>query len=160
MARRKKHAKPKPVFRNKVGAELVDELLYRFVALVKHGLELMLRDPSELASKEFRQNPELVYTAEAIPELVLWVALGVYEMTWPEFCQYVWTHPAWAELMGVQTQEDLDLLNVEFDHCPIRLVELAVHDGLKEGDKKDQRPVEQKPKVRNELGAIAPFYRP
>jgi len=38
MARRKKHAKPKPVFRNKVGAELVDELLYRFVALVKHGL--------------------------------------------------------------------------------------------------------------------------
>jgi hypothetical protein len=151
MARRKKRVKPKPVFRKKVGDELVDQLLYRFVALVKHGLELMLHDPSELTCKEFRQNPELMYTVEDIPMLVLWVALGVYEMAWSEFCEHVWAHPVWAELLGVQTQVDLDLLNVEFNCCPIRLIELAVHDGLKEGDKQDQRPVEQKPEVRNEF---------
>ena len=56
----------------------------------------MLHSPSELARKEFRKNPELVYTAEAIPVLVLWTAVGVYELTWPEFCQHVLTHPAWA----------------------------------------------------------------
>ena len=151
MARRKKRVKAKPAFRKKVGDELVDQLLYRFVALVKHGLELMLHDPSELTCKEFRQNPELMYTVEDISILVLWVALGVYEMAWSEFCEHVWAHPAWAELLGVQTQVDLDLLNVECNCCPIRLIELAVHDGLKEGDKQDRRPAEQKPEVRNEF---------
>ena len=53
--------KPKPEFRGQVETELVDRLLYRFVALVKHGLELMLRNPSELTRKEFRKNPELVH---------------------------------------------------------------------------------------------------
>jgi len=39
-------SKPKPTFRGRVPLEVVDQLLYRFVALVKQGLELMLRDPS------------------------------------------------------------------------------------------------------------------
>ena len=38
--------KSKPEFRSKVEDEIVDQLLYRFVVLVKQGLELMLDDPS------------------------------------------------------------------------------------------------------------------
>ena len=143
-------SKPKPEFRGQVEAELVDQLLYRFVALVKHGLELMLRNPSELARKEFRQNPDLVYSAEEIPALVLWVAVGAYELPWPAFCQHVLAHPKWAELLGVETQADLERLAVGLEHCPVRIIELAVHDGLKEGDKQDQRPAEQRPPVREE----------
>ena len=41
----RRSSKPKPTFRGRVPAEVVDQLLYRFVALVKQGLELMLRDP-------------------------------------------------------------------------------------------------------------------
>jgi len=138
-------SKPKPKFRGQVEAELVDRLLYRFVALVKHGLELMLRDPSELTRKEFRKNPELVYTAEEIPVLVLWAAVGVYELPWPAFCQHILTHLKWAELLGVETQADLDRLAVGLEHCQVRLIELAVHDGLKEGDKQDQPPPHGRP---------------
>ena len=158
MARKKKrnaHASQRsprrPEFRGKVEAEVVDRLLYRFVVLVKRGLELMLHTPSELANEEFRRNPELTYTAEQIPVLLLWAAVGAYELPWSEFCQHVLTHPAWAELLEVQTQDDLDHLSTGFDHCPVRLVELAVHDGLKEGDKQDQRPPQQKPPVRDEF---------
>ena len=45
-------SKPKLEFRSRVETEVVDQLLHRFVALVKHGLELMLRAPSELVHKE------------------------------------------------------------------------------------------------------------
>jgi hypothetical protein len=141
---------PKSGFRSQVEAETVDRLLHRFVALVKHGLELMLRDPSELARKEFRQNPDLVYTTEQIPTLVLWVAVGAYELPWPVFCQHILTHSQWAELLGVETQEDLERLAIGLEHCSVRVIELAVHDGLKEGDKQDQRPAEQRPPVREE----------
>lgn len=48
MARRKKRSgssrrksKPKPKFRSKVDADVVDRLLYRFVALVTKGLTLL-----------------------------------------------------------------------------------------------------------------------
>ena len=143
-------SKPKPEFRGQVETELVDQLLHRFVALVKHGLELMLRDPSELARKEFRQNPDLVYTAEEIPVLVLWAAVGAYELPWPAFCQHVLAHPKWAEVLDVETQADLDRLAVGLDHCPVRVIELAVHDGLKEGDKQEQRSAGQRPSVQEE----------
>jgi len=139
MAKRRKRggdsrrkSRPKPKFRNKVEADLVDRLLYSFVALVKQGLELMLHDPSELTRKEFRKDPNLVLTAADIPMLVLWTAVGVYELPWAEFCQHVLTHLAWAELLGVQTQADLDRLSVGLDNCQARLIELAVHDGLAE----------------------------
>ena len=145
-----KRSKPKPEFRSRVEAELVEQLLYRFVALVKHGLELMLRDPSELARKEFRKNPNLIYTAEEVPVLVLWAAIGAHELPWPAFCLHILTHPKWAELLGVETQTDLDHLAVDLEHCQVRLIELAVHDGLKEGDKQDQRPAEQRPPVQEE----------
>jgi len=143
-------SKPKSEFRGQVEVEVVDRMLHRFVTLVKHGLELMLRDPSKLARKEFRQNPDLVYTTEAIPVLVLWAAVGAYELPWPAFCQHVLTHPQWAELLGVETQADLDCLVVGLEHCPVRVIELAVHDGLKDGDKQDQRPADQRPPVQEE----------
>ncbi len=148
--RSERRTKSNPEFRSRVEAEVVDRLLYRFVALVKHGLKLMLRDPSELARKEFRQNPALVYTAEEIPTLVLWAAVGAYELPWPVFCQHVLTHPEWADLLGVETQADLDRLAVGLELCSARVIELAVHDGLKEGDKQDQRSAEQRPPVREE----------
>ena len=71
---------------------MVDQLIHRFVALIKLGLALLLRDPSELAGQELRQHPELSYTVEAIPGLVLWAAVGAYELPWPAFCQHVLTH--------------------------------------------------------------------
>jgi len=81
MAKKKKGAggsgrksKPKPEFRSQVEDEIVDQLLYRFVALVKKGLALMLDNPSELTRTEFRRNPALGHTAEDIPGLVLWAA--------------------------------------------------------------------------------------
>jgi len=147
----RRKSKPKPEFRSQVEAELVDRLLYRFVALVKHGLELMLHAPSELTRKEFRKYPELAHTAAEIPVLVLWTAVGAYELPWSEFCQHVLTHPEWADLLSVQTQADLDHLSAGLEHCQLRLIELAVHDGLKEGDKQDQRPAQQKPAVQDEF---------
>ena len=137
--REKKRSKPsdqrsksKAEFRGQVQAEVVDQLLHRFGALVKHGLELMLCDPSELARREFRQNPALVYTVEEIAVLVLWAAVGAYERPWPAFCQHVLTHPQWAELLGVETPADLDRLAVGLEPHPVRIIELAVHDGLSE----------------------------
>jgi len=140
----------KATFRGQVPAEVVDQLIHRFVTLVKHGLELMLRDPSELARQEFRQHPDLVYTGAEIPVLVLWAAVGAYELPWPAFCQHVLTHPQWAALLGVATQADLDRLVGGLERYPIRVIELAVHDGLKAGDKQDPRPVEQRPSVQVE----------
>lgn len=147
----RRSAKPKPVFRSRVEAEVIGELLYRFVALVKHGLELLLKAPSELARKEFRQKPELAYGPADIPVLVAWAAQGAYEMAWPDFCQHVLARPDWQALLGVHTQADLEHLAAGFEHVQMRLVELAVHDGLKEGDKQDTRPERQKAAVRDEF---------
>lgn len=120
MAKKKKGAggsgrksKPKPEFRSQVEDEIVDQLLYRFVALVKKGLELMLDEPSELTRKEFRQNPTLVHTAEDIAGLVLWAAVMAYELPWLEFCQPILRQPAWMTLLGVETQADLDRLSLD-----------------------------------------------
>jgi len=73
MARCKKKHKgksPQPVFRSQVEAEAVDRLLCCFAAVVKKGLELMLTDPSDLAKGDFREYPELSYTATGIPALL------------------------------------------------------------------------------------------
>jgi hypothetical protein len=144
-------SKPKPEFRNQVEDEVVDQLLYRFVALIKQGLELMLDDPSELTRTEFRQNPALAHTAEDIPALVLWAAAQAYELPWSEFCQHILTHPAWMTLLGVKTQAELDNLLPNPGNYAVRLLELAVHDALKAGDKQEQRPAGQQPPVQAEL---------
>ncbi len=158
MAKKKKGAggsgrkfKPKPEFRSQVEDEIVDQLLYRFVALVQKGLELMLDAPSDLTRTEFRQNPALAYTAEDIPALALWAATMAYELPWPEFRQHILTHPARMTLLGVETKADLDSLLPDLGNYAVRLLELAVHDALKEGDKQEQRPAGQKPKVQDEF---------
>jgi len=136
MARRRKcSSKPKPAFRSRVETELVDDLLYRFAALVKHGLKLMLETPSERARRVFRQRPELAYEPADIPALVAKTAQGAYEMGWSNFCQHVLTRPKWQQLLEVETQAKLDRLALDFGPVQARLVELAVHDALKEGDK-------------------------
>lgn len=144
-------SKPQPTFRSRVEAEVVDELLRRFVALVKHGLELMLKAPSELARKEFRRRSELAYGPSDISVLAAWTAQGAYEMAWPDFCQHVLAHPDWQELLEVHTQADLERLAAGFEHVQVRLIELAVHDALKEGDKQDTRPEGQKAAVQDEF---------
>jgi hypothetical protein len=144
-------SKPKPEFRSQVEDEIVDQLLYRFVALVKKGLALMLDNPSELTRTEFRRNRALGHTAEDIPGLVLWAAVMAYELPWPEFCQHILTQPAWMTLLGVKTAVDLERLSVDLGNDGVRLIELAVHDALKEGDKQEQRPAGQKPPVQDEL---------
>lgn len=156
MAHRKKRQgkKPKPVFREQVETAMVDQLLCRFVALVRRGLELMLTEPSELVQKEFRQQPELVYRAADIPVLVLWTALGVLEWPWAEFKQQVLAQATWQEVLEVSTAAELDRLYdpiSQWERLPNRVIELAVHDGLKEGDKREQRPAGQKPAVQSEV---------
>jgi len=144
----------KSTFRSKVEAKVIDELLYRFVSLVRRGLELMLTEPSELATTEFRKHPEYSYTAGDIPALTLWVAEGVYEIPRSEFCQHVLANPEWSELLGVSSQADLDRWFdwiAGWENIPFRAIELAVHDGLKEGDKRDLRPVAQRPPVQDEF---------
>ena len=143
-------AKVKAAFRDQVPAEVVDQLIHRFVTLVKHGSELMLRDPS-VGPSGVRQHPDLVYTIEEIGVLVLWAAVGAYELPWSAFSPARADPPAVGRGgTGVATQADLDRLAVDLEHYPIRVIELAVHDGLKAGDKQDPRPVEQRPSVQAE----------
>jgi len=157
MARRKKRRgqkKSKPVFRGRVETEVISQLLCRFVALVKRGLELMLSDPSELVRAEFRQEPALVYEVGEIPVLVLWTAVGVWERPWAEFQQQVLEQPVWQQVLGVSTVAELEPLYAtlqRWERLPTRLIELAVHDGLKEGDKQEQRPLGQQPPVQKEV---------
>jgi len=145
------------VLRSKVKPEVVDELLYRFVSLVQTGLELMLTEPSELAIAEFRKHPEYTYTTEDIPVLTVWVAEQVYEIPRSEFCQHVLAKPEWCKLLQVSSQADLDQLFdviTEWKWIPFRVIELAVHDGLKEGDKQDLRPSAQRPAVQDEFEEV------
>jgi hypothetical protein len=142
--------KSKPEFRTRVDPELVDTLLYRFVFLVKQGLELMLTDPSELAREEFDKAPELHYSAEDIPISLAWVTQEAYELEWPTFCQFILSHAEWCALLSFQDQAGLDQLAAGFRRVQLRLVELAVHDGLKAGDKADTRPEGQQSQVQAE----------
>lgn len=156
MAQRKKRRdkkQSKPVFRGQVEADVIDLLLRRFAGLVKRGLELMLTEPSELVREEFRQEPELRYQATEIPALVLWTAMGLWEQPWAQFSQRVLSDPVWQEVLGVSSAAELAQLSEtiqQWERLPDRLIGLAVHDGLKEGDKQEQRPAGQKPAVQNE----------
>jgi hypothetical protein len=134
-------------------------LLYQFAALVKQGLQLILQDPSELASKTLSERPEWRFTPAEIPAWVAWTAQGAYELPWEEFCQHVLNHPTWSELLEVQTQADLDHLAEGFANVPMRLIELAVHDGLKAGDKRDTRPEGQRSVVRDEYAEFIAVSR-
>jgi len=117
----------------------------------------MLTEPSELAIAEFRKHPEYTYTTEDIPVLTVWVAEQVYEIPRSEFCQHVLAKPEWCKLLQVSSQADLDQLFdviTEWKWIPFRVIELAVHDGLKEGDKQDLRPSAQRPAVQDEFEEV------
>jgi len=146
-------AKPKAGFRSQMAPQLLDQLLLRFVRLVQHGLELMLQAPSERAREVLRQHPELTYGPADVPVLVAWAAQGAYELAGADFCQHVLTHPDWQTVLGVQSPADWDHLAAGFDQVHPRLIELAVHDALKEGDKQDTRPAEERPPVLDEWAA-------
>lgn len=151
---KRKFRRSQATFRSKIEPQVIDELLYRFVSTVKEGLVLMLTEASKLATGEFRRHPEYTYTADDIPVLTLWVAEQVYEISRPTFCQHVLANPRWAELLQVSSQADLDrLFNALSDrgNIPFRVIELAVHDGLKKGDKRDDRPAAQRPTVQDEF---------
>jgi len=125
---------------------VVEELLLRFATTVKQGLELMLTTPSELARKEFQRQPALVYTAADIAGLVAWVAQGAYELGWPAFAQHVLTAPAWQRVLGAPTLAELDnwaSLAASYGPLQVRLIELALHDAFKAGDKQDPQPADQ-----------------
>lgn len=114
----------------------------------------MLTEPSELAIVEFRKHPEYVYTTDDIPILVVWVAEQVYEIPRAEFRQHVLAKPEWGKLLRVSSQADLDQLFdviADWEWISFRVIELAVHDGLKEGDKQDIRPSTQRPAVQDEF---------
>ena len=140
-----RRAKPARTFRRRVDDEVIDDLLRRFVEVDKRGLELMLTQPSELAEHDLRHNPALVYGPADIRGHIVWAAWQAYEKDWLDFCQHVLTHPAWQTLLSVQTQADLDAAHSGFDGVRVRLIELAVHDALKEGDKQDARPASDQP---------------
>jgi len=140
-----RRAKPARTFRRRVDDEVIDDLLRRFVELVKRGLELMLTQPSALAERDLRRNPALLYGSADIRVHIVWAAWQAYDLDWPAFCQHVLTHPAWQTVLGVQTQADLDAAHSGFDGVRVRLIELAVHDALKEGDKQDARPASDPP---------------
>ena len=61
--------------------------------------------------------------------------------------------PAWQEVLGVSTATDLEQVYdtiTQWERLPNRVIELAVHDGLKEGDKRARRPAGQQPAVQTE----------
>ena len=61
--------------------------------------------------------------------------------------------PAWQEVLGVSTATDLEQVYdtiTQWERLPNRVIELAVHDGLKEGDKRERRPAGQQPAVQTE----------
>lgn len=131
-------------FRTGVPAELVDHLLKQFIQTVRTGLELILSDPSELSGQVLKQNPLWELSPEVNLGLLTWAAFAAWDKPWAEFCQLVLADPDWQALLGVSDQATLDQRQAQFDQVVPRLVELAVHDALKAGDKQDNRSVMDK----------------
>jgi len=71
------------------------------------------------------------------------------------------------DVLDVSSQAELDQLYAaigRWERAPIRVIELAVHDGLKKGDKRDLRPDAQRPLVQDEyaefIGASRVLWLP
>jgi hypothetical protein len=126
-------------FRTNVPFEQVDHLLQVFIKTVKKGLVLILSEPSELSQKVLRQNPQWEVSAEKNLVLVTWAAFMAWDKPWAEFCSLILADPAWPALLATPDQQSLDERQVQFGAVIPRLVELAVHDALKAGDKQDHR---------------------
>ncbi len=144
---RKKQSK----FRTGVAVEQVDQLLKDFIKRVKQGLALLLSEPSELSQKVLKQNPQWAVNAEQNLVLVTWAAYMAWEKPWEEFCQMVIADPAWQELLGGPDQASLTERQAQFEEVIVRLIELALHDALKAGDKKDNRAAADKGPVEDQF---------
>jgi hypothetical protein len=139
-------------FRAGIPAELVDHLLKQFVQTVRTGLELMLSDPSEHTSQVLKQNPWWELSPEINLVLLTWAAFAAWDKPWVEFCQFVLADPEWQALLAVADQATLEQRQAQFDKQVVsRLVELAVHDALKAGDKQDNRSAGDKKPVEGEF---------
>ncbi len=138
-ASRKKNKEASVKFRTGVPTDLVDYLLKRFIQTVGTGLELILSEPSELTRKVLKQNPLWKMGSEANLVLLTWAAFAAWDKPWDEFCQVVLSDPQWQALLMAPDQATLDQRQAQFDQVAPRLLELAVHDALKEGDKQDNR---------------------
>jgi hypothetical protein len=60
-------------------------------------------------------------------------------------------HPDWQVGLGVQTQAELDAVAAGFEQVRMRCIELAIHDALKEGDKRDTRSTDQRAREQDEF---------
>lgn len=143
---------PSSRFRAQVPDELATRLIGRLLALVARGLELLLTEPSETAQKWLKQHPEAWFEAGQVPYILLWVAMQAWE----------------SDLEGLPERLDDEaraLLGPDFVWDPVRLeqelarlhprvVELAIHDALKEGDKEDPRPPEERPTPQEEYEQV------
>jgi hypothetical protein len=126
-------------FRTNVPADQVNHLLQEFIKTVKKGLALILSDPSELTQKGLRRNPQWEVSAEMNLVLVTWAAFVAWDKPWAEFCRLILADPGWRTLLASPDQQTLDERQLQFGAVQPRLFELAVHDGLKAGDKQDNR---------------------
>lgn len=141
--RRQRRRKPSARFRKQVPKELVTWLIGRLLVLVARGLELVLEEPSETAQQWLKQHPDAWYEAEQVPYILLWVARQAWETDLDELPQYL-DDEVWA-LLGADFVWDSARISQEFERIHPRVVELAIHDALKEEDKADPRPPEEQP---------------
>jgi hypothetical protein len=148
---RKKKSKTSVKFRTGVPAELVDHLLKQFVQTVRTGLALILSEPSELTGKVLKQNPLWAVSPDLNLVLLTWAAFAAWDKPWVEFCQLVLSNRQWQALLAASDQATLEQRQAQFDQVVPRLVELAVHDALKEKDKQDNRPTADKRPVETEF---------
>lgn len=150
-------------FRTNVACDQVDYLLRALIQTVKQGLALLLSEPSALSQKVLRQNPQWAVNAEMNLVLVTWAAFVAWDKPWAEFCQLVLADPVWQALLATPDQPTLDERRVQFGAVIPRLVELAVHDALKAGDKQDNRAEAERTPVETEfsqrIGAAEVFKR-
>jgi len=138
-------------FRTNVPPDQVAQLLQAFIKTVKQGLVLILSDPSELTQKVLKQNPLWEVSAAMNLVLLTWAAFVVWDKPWADFCQLILADPAWSALLAVSDQQTLAERQAQFGAVIPRLVELAVHDALKAGDKQDHRAEEDKTPIEPEF---------
>jgi hypothetical protein len=143
--------KPAAKFRAGVPVELADRLLKAFIQTVKTGLALLSSQPSELTRKTLKKNPLWEISTDMNWVLVTWAAFVAWDKTWDEFCQIVLSDSGWQALLHATTRATLDERRARFGEVIPRLIALAVHDALKEGDKRDNRAEEDKKPVEDEL---------
>lgn len=145
---RARRSKPLSRFRTQVPDELVDQLIGRLLSLIARGLELLLKEPSEIAQQWRKEHSDAWFEAKQVPYILLWVAM----LAWKTDLEGLPEHldDGVRALLGPDFVWDPVRLEGEFARLHPRVVELAIHDALKEGDKEDPRPPEERPTPQEE----------